>query len=315
MKTIRLMFAFLVATAPVAIAGLIPQPVNARLSSSVQSPYDLCFYLEQQQWDQVDAVIKRVPSNYQFDVYKQNTPVMVAIDLYAKRIADKPKSFWQTTAGGAVKMVFGSAMVVLGMATLGGGRGNDYMDPIKSWIRMANEDVNAPEAQRPAVPRVNIPAPENAGVRGGNFAGEAGNQAAHFIHELRQSNVPGQASAALHQISEVADQASKSMRSVKIWGARTLGILSLALGVKFCWEGGQKLKSMLSFHSRSSEIEHFQEVINQLLHREDLNLATQNADGETALSLVRKHMASSMRDREAYQLLADVEQLILIRGA
>lgn len=362
MKNLLLTLVCLMAVAPLSGAGLMPQNVNARLSTAVQSPYDLCFYLEQQQWDQVDAVIKRVPSNYQFDTYKQNTPLMVAIELYAKRVADKPKSFWQTTAGGLVKMVAGSALVVLGMAGIGG-RGNDYMDPFKAWMRLANEDLNAPAAPaaqaaannlpvqqqqnnqqapqqnnqqalnnqpqaRPAVAAGWLPQIENRVVQmidnneGQvqqllNNANQAVPDVRDGVREMREGvrDMRQQINELGPRVGRTFDNVNRTMRVTQIWAARLLGFAALAVGIRFCWQGGQKLKSMLSFHSRSDELEHYKDVILQLLHREDLVLGTQNNDGETALSLVRKHMSESMRDREAYQLFADIEQLILIRGA
>jgi hypothetical protein len=288
-------------TLPLQGVALVPAPANLRLSAAVQSPYDLCFYLEQQQWDQVEAVIKRVPTNYQFDIYKNNTPLMVAIDLYAKRIADKPKTFWQTTLGGAVQMVIGSGLVVLGMATTGG-RGDDYKKPFDTWFKVAHEDLDEEQQKKAEAPAAQVP-PDKSWISVSSAA-----------HRAQHQTMP-KVEAAVERIEKVADEVHKTVRQGKIWGARLLGMAALAGGAYCCWQGGQRLKSIFSLHNRSTELEHYQKLINELLHRDDLNLGVQNNDSETALTLIRRHMAANLKDREAYQLLSDIEQLILIRQA
>jgi len=259
-----------------------------------------------------------------------------------------------TTAGGAAKMALGSILVVLGMAFTGGRESNlgaNLLQSLQSGIEAAGQDVNAPAGARPLAapapqPQPVVPPPQIQQANIGNAPAvepafplyDAGVQGAHMAYEVRQAmphvvnavhradqgiqrveQVVQQAAprvnVALDQVGEAAGTVSRFGRAAHIWFYRGLGFAALLAGIRFCWQGGQKLKSMLSFHGRSDELEHYKDVIVQLLHREDLILGTQNSDGETALSLVRKHMANSTRDREAYQLFADIEQLILIRGA
>jgi hypothetical protein len=437
-------------------ATAVPQNSAAsqqpRLVSVAQSPYDFRFHVEQGEWDQVDAALRRIPTNYQFDAYKGNTPLMMVIDLFAHKVADKPKSIWQTAVGGVAKACGGAALVVIGLAFALRAKNNwnaakpaapkaprvAPVDPKPADVDDADEsDDEAEEKGAAAQPRVRQEPPPyedqteairqkmdaakkedqhraaqeqkdlDAKKRAADGAAAAA-QNSYFkvtplaerlrpavdnlksqIHDIRYQDfkpalhtveeaamdIKNRAAAfaasaqggvedardAMHEAKKEAKNLSKKAKKVlkstnqaakkagdaakKIGdaaeqigdAAEKIGIAAecgtefytngsvilrglggfglLFTGLWSGWKGFKDIKSLVGLPKREQDLKKFRSLIVDLLHRQDINLGAQNSDGETALQMIRRHMAEHIDDRENYQLLSEVEQLIMIRSA
>lgn len=463
-----------------AMQAATPAPENSaasqpeRLVSVAQSPYDFRFYIEQGEWDQVDATLRRIPTNYQFDAYKRNTPLMMVIDLFAQKAADKPKSIWQTAVGGAVKACSGAALVVVGLALALRAKNNisaaqsaaapkaprvrfggvedvddaavsddeadekeaaaaprvrlkqpqyqDQTDAIRQKMEAdkkadghrAQAELHAIDAKRQADAKVEADEQESVNplkiIKGeaqgifkplaqvGHRAVDIVNERMHKIHnddikptvravkeaamnlENRAASVATSVHEAvedardtMHKVDQALDDTAKEAKKIaretratmkearktmrqgardvsKMRQAATQGIeavsnnvqegvdllreqgntawllgtvLGQGIGAAGCWftglwagwKGIKNIRSLISLPQRAQDLNKFRSLITDLLHRKDVNLGIQNSDGETALQMVRRYMAENMDDRENYQLLSEVEQLIMIRQA
>lgn len=289
----------------------------AAAETNSRSPYELLNRLEARDQNGVTELLKHIPVNTQFNP-QGNTVLMTAIDMYAKRLAQRSSIEFEVGKAVACVAALGGCMATLRVPYR-------PMDEHKS--------VPNPAAARPAnppPPPAYVPQPQAQGHS--NWRDPLGSvrlatdilaqtcaRVNHLLDEFGGAIRVEAGRETMQAVEDAADAIKKASLeagkniSVSRYYMQTGVLISCAAAA--VWLGIKTLQNYLSIRKHEQryqeDIALYESIIDELLSHQDLNFDITNDAGETVADLMRRLVMRHANDEEIMARLLTIERKIL----